>query len=645
MKLLNYFLLFTILASSLLISSCGDVKKDTEITKAKLIPLEDFFKNPEKTSYQISPDGKFYSYMAPYEKRMNVFVQERGKEGVKRLTSETDRNIAGYLWANNEQILYLKDTGGDENYKIYLANINGDEPSCLTDFDGVRSMIINDLPDIPNEVIISMNKRNPQVFDPYRLYLDSGKMEMLAENPGNIQGWMFDHAGKLRIATAITDGVNTSLLYRENESDEWNTVLTTNFKESFNPQFFTFDNKNLIGSSNIGRDKDAIVEFNLNKAKEVKVLYENNDYDVNSVSYSEKRKVLTSASYTSWKRERHFFDEATKSKFEFLEKELEGYEIAITGSNKEEDMFIIRTYSDKSLGAYYIYETKGNKLEKIAAVSPWLDENEMGNQLPIKYKSRDGLTINGYLTLPKGYTMENAKNLPVVVNPHGGPWHRDSWGFNPEIQFLVNRGFVVLQMNFRGSTGYGREFWEISFKKWGQEMQDDITDGTKWLIDKGIANPDKIAIYGGSYGGYATLMGLVKEPDLYAAGVDYVGVSNMFTFMKTIPPYWKPMLEMMYEMAGDPVKDSLLFRKISPVFHVDKIKVPLFVAQGAKDPRVNIDEADQIVNAMKERGIEVEYMVKENEGHGFRNEENRFDFYRAMETFLINNLKDTTTVE
>ena len=324
---------------------------------------------------------------------------------------------------------------------------------------------------------------------------------------------------------------------------------------------------------------------------------------------------------------------------------MEGYEIAITGSNKEEDMFIIRTYSDKSLGAYYIYETKGNKLEKIAAVSPWLDENEMGNQLPIKYKSRDGLTINGYLTLPKGYTMENAKNLPVVVNPHGGPWHRDSWGFNPEIQFLVNRGFVVLQMNFRGSTGYGREFWEISFKKWGQEMQDDITDGTKWLIDKGIANPDKIAIYGGSYGGYATLMGLVKEPDLYAAGVDYVGVSNMFTFMKTIPPYWKPMLEMMYEMAGDPVKDSLLFRKISPVFHVDKIKVPLFVAQGAKDPRVNIDEADQIVNAMKERGIEVEYMVKENEGHGFRNEENRFDFYRAMETFLINNLKDTTTVE
>ena len=638
MKLINYLLLFAFSASSLFMVSCDDKE---EIVKAKLIPMEDFFKNPEKTYYKISPDGKFFSYTAPYEKRMNIHIQEIGKDSVIRLTSETDRNIAGYLWANNEQILYLKDTGGDENYKVYSANISGDEPQCLTDFDGVRSMIIDDLPDIPNEVIIAMNKRNPQVFDPYRLYLDNGEMEMLAENPGNIQGWLFDHAGKLRIAVAITDGVNTSLLYRETEAEEWSTILTTNFKESFNPQFFTFDNKNLIGSSNIGRDKSAVVEFDLNEAKEIKVLYENSDYDVNSVSYSEKRKVLTTASYTSWKRERHFFDESSKEKYNFLEKELEGYEVVITGSNKEESMLIVRTYSDKTLGAYYIFNVEANTLEKITDVSPWLDENNMSNQLPVEYKSRDGLTINGYLTLPKGYTMENAKNLPVVIHPHGGPWHRDSWGFNPELQFLANRGFAVLQMNFRGSTGYGRKFWEASFKKWGREMQDDITDGTKWLIEKGIANPEKIAIYGGSYGGYATLMGLVKEPDLYAAGVDYVGVSNMFTFMKTIPPYWKPMMEMMYEMAGDPVKDSLMLREVSPVFHVDKIKAPLFIAQGANDPRVNKDESDQMVKAMKERGIEVEYLVKDDEGHGFRNEENRFDFYRAMESFLTKHLTDS----
>jgi len=631
MKIFNY-LFFVIITSSLLFVSCNDEKAE-EIMKAKQVPLEDFFKNPEKTSYEISPDGKYYSYLAPYENRMNIFIQERGKDSVIQLTKETDRNIAGYFWPNNEQILYLKDNGGDENYKVYLADINGDEPICLTPFDGVRSMIIEDLPDIPNEVIISMNKRNPQVFDPYRLYLDNGKLEMLAENPGNIQGWLFDHDGKLRVATVL-DGTSTSILYRPTESDEWKTIISTDFKESFDPQMFTSDNKNLIGSSNIDRDKSAIVEFNLDQGKETNVLYENPEYDVNYVGYSNKRKVLTAAVYTSWKRELHFFDEESKAMNDFLEKELKGYEIAVTGHNKDEDIFIIRTYSDKSLGAFYIYEKEGNKLEKITDVSPWIDENNMADELPIEYKSRDGLNIHGYLTLPKGYTMENAKNLPVVVNPHGGPWHRDSWGFNPEVQFLANRGYAVLQMNFRGSTGYGRKFWEASFKKWGQEMQDDVTDGTKWLIDKGIADPEKIAIYGGSYGGYATLMGLVKEPDLYSAGIDYVGVSNMFTFLETIPPYWKPMLEMMYEMVGDPKADSLMFREVSPVFHVDKIKAPLFIAQGANDPRVKKSESDQMAEAMKEKGIDVEYLVKDDEGHGFRNEENRFDFYRAMESFL-----------
>jgi dipeptidyl aminopeptidase/acylaminoacyl peptidase len=445
---------------------------------------------------------------------------------------------------------------------------------------------------------------------------------------------MFDHDGKLRIATAIVDGVNQSILYRENEEDEFKTIITTNFKEGFNPQFFTFDNKNIIGSSNLGRDKYAIVEFDPVTAQEVRVLYANDDYDVNGVGYSRKRKVITAAYFESWKSERHYFDSTSKKIFDKIQKQLAGYEIGITGVNKDENILILRTYSDKSLGAYYIYNSEDDKMEKIVDVSPWIDENEMSSQLPVDYQSRDGLKINGYLTLPKGYNMENAKNLPVVINPHGGPWARDSWGFNPEIQFLANRGYAVLQMNFRGSTGYGRKFFEASFKKWGREMQDDITDGTQWLIDKGIADRTRIAIYGGSYGGYATLMGLVKEPKMYAAGVDYVGVSNMFTFMKTIPPYWEPMLEMMYEMVGDVEKDSTMLREVSPVFHVDKIKAPLFIAQGANDPRVNVDESDQMVKAMKEKGVEVEYLVKEDEGHGFRNEENRFEFYRAMEKFL-----------
>ena len=618
-------------------------QKINAIVIAKQIPLEDFFKNPEKSSYQISPDGSFYSFMAPYKNRMNIFIQKIGDSSATQLTFEEARDIAGYFWPNNEQIVFLKDEGGDENFHLFGVNIDGSNSVSFTDFDGVRAKIIDDLPDQKDFVVIGLNKRNNQVFDPYRLNLKTGETSMLAENPGNIQGWMFDHDGKLRIATAIVDGVNQSILYRENEEDEFKTIITTNFKEGFNPQFFTFDNKNIIGSSNLGRDKSVIVEFDPITAKEVRVLYANDDYDVNGVGYSRKRKVITAAYFESWKSERHYFDSTSKAIFEKIQKQLSGYEIGITAINKDENIIILRTYSDKSLGSYYIYNSDDDKMEKIVEVSPWIDENEMSNQLPIDYQSRDGLKINGYLTLPKGYNMENAKNLPVVINPHGGPWARDSWGFNPEVQFLANRGYAVLQMNFRGSTGYGRKFFEASFKKWGREMQDDITDGTQWLIDKGIADSTRIAIYGGSYGGYATLMGLVKEPQMYAAGVDYVGVSNMFTFMKTIPPYWEPMLEMMYEMVGDVEKDSVMLREVSPVFHVDKIKAPLFIAQGKNDPRVNVDESDQMVKAMKDKGIKVEYLVKNNEGHGFRNEENKFDFYRAMEKFLNTQLskKDT----
>jgi dipeptidyl aminopeptidase/acylaminoacyl peptidase len=348
---------------------------------------------------------------------------------------------------------------------------------------------------------------------------------------------------------------------------------------------------------------------------------------------------LTTADYESSKIERYFFDEETKKIYDRVQKEVGDFNVNIPWATKAEDKFIVRVYSDRSLGAYYIYDKTADKLTKIADIGPWLKEDELARMNPIEYKSRDGLTIHGYLTLPNGHTMETAKNLPVVVNPHGGPWARDSWGFNPEVQFLANRGYAVLQMNFRGSTGYGKKFWEDSFKQWGLKMQDDVSDGLKWLAGKGIVDPKRAAIYGGSYGGYATLMGIVKDPDQYSAAVDYVGVSNMFTFMNTIPPYWKPMLDMFHEMVGDPKKDSMSLASVSPVFHVDKIKTPLFIAQGANDPRVNKAESDQMVAALKKKGVTVEYMVKNNEGHGFHNEENRFDFYRAMEKFLGEHLK------
>jgi len=642
MKKVSIILLMAVaaFALSLLLNSCKDSKA---VEKAPEIPLEDFFKNPEQTYFKISPSGEYFSYMAPYKDRLNIFVKKIGADSAKRLTNEVDRDIAGYLWANNNRLLYLKDQGGDENFSLYGVNKDGTNMKALTEIENVRTRIIDDLPEIEEEMIIGLNKRNPRVFDPYRLNISTGEMEMLAENPGNIQSWMTDHDGKLRAATAIVGGVNTTLLYRDNEDEEFETVLETNFKNELNPYFFTFDNNKLYAVSNLNRDKKAPVIFNPKTGEVEKVLYENDHYDVTGLSYSRERKVLTSSSYTSWKTQRHFFDEETKKLYDRLKKDLGEYEIVVTDHDKPEKHFIVRTYSDRSLGAYYFYNKETDELSKIADVSPWLNEEDMAKVQPIEYKSRDGLTIEGYLTLPKGFTMENAKDLPVVVNPHGGPWARDSWGFNPQVQFLANRGYAVLQMNFRGSTGYGKDFWESSFKQWGLTMQDDITDGVKWLIDEGIADPERVAIYGASYGGYATLAGMTFTPNLYAAGVDYVGVSNLFTFMKTIPPYWEPLLDMMHQMVGHPKKDSVQLQKTSPVFHADKIEAPLFIAQGANDPRVNKDESDQMVAALKERGIDVQYMVKDNEGHGFRNQENQFDFYGEMERFLAKHLKKEST--
>ena len=602
--------------------------------KTPLIPMEDFFRNPEKSSFSISPNGNHIAYMKPWKTRMNVFVMEMTTKKETRLTSSQERGIYGFTWLTNERIGYVKDEGGNENIHFFAVNIDMSNEIDLTPFENVQTRIIDDLEDDPNHIIIGLNKRDPQIHDPYRINVNDGKMELIAENPGNISQWMTDHDGKLRIATT-SDGVNTSLLYRNKESDEFKPILTTDFKVSVVPLFFTFDNKNLYVASNRGRDKMAIFEFDLIKSKEGRLIFEHDEVDVSNLLFSRKRKVLTGVSYTVAKNEMIFFDKWREEIQQQLEKKLPGYEVVITSFSKDEAEAVVVTYSDKSRGTYYHYEVNKNKLTELGKVSPWLNEKNMSEMKPIKYKSRDGLTINGYLTLPKG---TNGKNLPVVVNPHGGPWARDNWGYKSEIQFLANRGFAVFQMNFRGSTGYGREFWEKSFKEWGKSMQDDITDGVNWLIDEEIADPDRIAIYGASYGGYATLAGLAFTPDLYACGVDYVGVSSLFTFMESMPPYWELYRSMMYEMVGHPEKDKKLLASASPLLHIDKIKAPLFIAQGANDPRVVKAESDQIVAALKNAGIDVPYMVKDDEGHGFYNEENQFDFYREMEKFLTKHI-------
>ena len=605
----------------------------------KQYPLEDFFRNSDRSGYQISPDGNYFSFLAPYEDRMNIFVQQIGSEETVRLTSETARSVAGYMWTTNKRILFMKDTAGDENYQLYGVNLDGSDLRAYTAFPGVRTTLIDDLEDIPNEVIIGMNKRQPEIFDPYRLNLETGKLTQLAENPGNWQSYMTDHEGKLRVVTAIVDGVNTQILYRDNDAENFRPVLTTNFKESVDFMEFTPDNRLVYAATNLGRDKVALVLMNPATCEELEPLYAHERYDVSSISYSRKRKKLL-AVYCQGHKDpiRHYFDEEEAAFREHLRSFFEGRRFGITATDKEEQRYLIYVGSDRTRGHYYFYDRAVGTPVLLTALAPWLKEEDMVAMHPVTYTSRDGLTIEAYLSLPHPYTPETAKQLPVVINPHGGPWARDTWGYSAEVQFLCNRGYAVFQMNFRGSTGYGRKFLEASYKQWGQAMQDDITDGVNWLIQQGIADAKRVAIYGGSYGGYATLAGLCFTPELYACGIDYVGVSNLLTFMQTIPPYWRPLLEMMYEQVGDPEKDLEMLTAYSPALQAHRIKAPLFIAQGANDPRVNKAESDQMVEALRKRGVEVEYMVKDDEGHGFHNQENRFDFYRAMERFLKEHL-------
>ena len=402
---------------------------------------------------------------------------------------------------------------------------------------------------------------------------------------------------------------------------------------------FTPDNRLVYAATNLGRDKVALVLMNPATCEELEPLYAHERYDVSSISYSRKRKKLL-AVYCQGHKDpiRHYFDEEEAAFREHLRSFFEGRRFGITATDKEEQRYLIYVGSDRTRGHYYFYDRAVGTPVLLTALAPWLKEEDMVAMHPVTYTSRDGLTIEAYLSLPHPYTPETAKQLPVVINPHGGPWARDTWGYSAEVQFLCNRGYAVFQMNFRGSTGYGRKFLEASYKQWGQAMQDDITDGVNWLIQQGIADAKRVAIYGGSYGGYATLAGLCFTPELYACGIDYVGVSNLLTFMQTIPPYWRPLLEMMYEQVGDPEKDLEMLTAYSPALQAHRIKAPLFIAQGANDPRVNKAESDQMVEALRKRGVEVEYMVKDDEGHGFHNQENRFDFYRAMERFLKEHL-------
>ncbi|WP_426254081.1 S9 family peptidase [Paenibacillus pabuli] len=616
-------------ANSLYLALGLDVKTEG------VTPLEDFFKQPAQAGFQMSPDGKHLAYMEPWNNRMNIVVKENGQDESVRITSETERSIAGFVWATKDKLLYVKDEAGDENYHIYVTDIDGKNSKDLTPYPNTRAILVDSLESIPDEILVGMNKRDPRIFDVYRINIKTGEAVLAAENPGNITGWLTDHEGKIRVAIS-SDGNVSSLMYRESEDKPFVNLMTTELGETFTPVMFTYDNKNIYAVSNLDRDKTAIVEYSPSSKKVTKTIYENKDVDVSSFVPSKEKGTILAAVYEKDKVNYEYFDNDFKKLMQDIQVKVPGKEVSISNISDEGQILFV-AYSDKSMGTYYFYDSKTGKLDKLADAAPWIDESKMSDVKPITYKSRDGLTLHGYLTLPNG---AEASQLPLVVVPHGGPWARDSWGFNPEIQFLASRGYAVLQVNFRGSTGYGKAFLDAGNKEWGKAMQDDLTDGVNWLVKEGTVDPKRVAIYGGSYGGYAALAGLAFTPDVYAAGISYVGPSNLFTLLDSLPPYWESERNMFYERMGDPEKDKELLTAVSPLFHIDQMKAPLFVVQGANDPRVKQAESDQIVEALRKRGVDVPYMLKANEGHGFANVENQLDLYHAIEKFLNRHLME-----
>jgi len=614
-----------------------------------LIDRELLFGNPEISGAQISPDGKFIAFVKPYKDTRNIWVKKIDEpfEKAKLITNRTDRPIPNYFWSyDGKYILFTQDKGGDENFNVYAVNPNdapkaGEEvPTArnITDAQKVRAMIFAVPQTEPDAIYVGLNDRDPAWHDLYKVKISTGERTLISKNTDRSRGVIFDNADKMRLALRVPPNGDTEIL-RLDADGKSTKIYSCNLFETCSPVRFHKDNKRVYLETNKGNpDLTQLVLLDVTTGKEEMVESDPlKRVDFDSAVFSDVTDELIFTSYTDEKTRRYWKDKKFEADYKYLQSKLQNKEIGFASSTNDERMWLISAYSDTEPGETYLYNRDTKDLKLQYKIRDKISRADLAPMQSITYKSSDGLEIPAYLTLPKGVP---AKNLPLIVNPHGGPWARSGWGYNSYAQFLANRGYAVLQPNFRASTGFGKKFLNAGNNEWGQKMQDDITWGVKHLVSQGIVDPKRVGILGGSYGGYATLAGVAYTPDLYAAGVAIVAPSNLKTLLEAIPPYWEAGRTIMYRRMGDPntPEGKAQMERQSPLNSADKIKTPLLVVQGANDPRVNIHEANQIVVALRDRGFPVEYMVAPDEGHGFARPVNNMAMIAKAEKFLAKHL-------
>ena len=604
--------------------------KQQKTENPPLIEREILFGNPEKISPDLSPDGKYLAYIAPDENNvLQVQLRTVGQADDRQLTADKKRGIRIFFWTySGEELIYLQDADGDENWHLFSVNIHSNQVRDLTPFQGVQAQPIAFDRNFPNEILVGMNIRDRSKHDVYRINLKNGAVEFDTDNPGNIVGWTVDAQFQVRAATATTADGGSELLFRETADKSWESLRSWGPDEEGGAVMFSENGKILYIMGNHDANAERLIALDLETKQETD-LASDPEYDVGGIVVHPTKREIQAVSFYKDKQEWQILDQSIAEDFEELGKFRPG-EFSITSRNLADTTWLVAYMTDDGPVYYYAFDRASKTCTFLFSNQPKLEGLPLSSMEPISYTARDGLTIHGYLTKPVGVSTP----VPTVLLVHGGPWGRDTWGYDSEAQWLANRGYAVLQINFRGSTGYGKAFLNAGNREWAAKMHDDLLDGVNWLVETGIAQPDKIAIMGGSYGGYAALVGLTFSPEVFACAVDIVGPSNLITLLQSIPPYWEPLKANMYHRVGNLETEPEFLKSISPLFFVDRIQKPLLIGQGANDPRVKQAESEQIVEAMQKAGKPVEYALYTDEGHGFARPENRLHFYAITEDFL-----------